>query len=64
MTLLCPIAATAPRMMEASAAKITICCHWPAAGPIASIATRIASATADTFDAVAKNAVTGVGAPS
>ena len=62
--LLCPIAATAPKMIDASDAKITICRHWSVAGPIASIATRTDSATAATLGAEAKNAVTGVGAPS
>ena len=62
--LLCPIAPTAPSTIEARLAKITIWRHWSVAGPIASTATRIASTIADTLEAVAKKAVTGVGAPS
>ena len=62
--LLWPIAATPPRIVEASAEKITICCHADGAGPIASTATRTISAIAATLGAEAKKAVTGVGAPS
>ncbi len=51
-------------MIESSAAKITICCQAPVCPPNASTATRIVSAIAATLGAVAKNVVTGVGAPS
>ena len=62
--LTCPIAATPPSMVEASAQKATICRHSAVAGPIAPSATRISSAIAATFGAEAKKAVTGVGEPS
>ncbi len=62
--LVCPIAATAPRIVEASAQKITIWRHASPAGPSASIATRTSSAIAATLGAEAKKAVTGVGEPS
>ncbi len=62
--LVWPIAATPPRMVEASATKMTICRHSKVAGPTASMATRVSSAMAATFGAEAKKAVTGVGAPS
>ena len=44
--------------------KITICCHCGTMFGKASIATRTKIATAATFGAAAKKAVTGVGAPS
>ena len=59
-----PMAPRAPTTIEASAAKITTCCHAPACTPNASSATRAVSATAATLGALAKNIVTGVGAPS
>src|SRR3569623_2311522 len=62
--LLWPIAATAPKMIKARLAKITIWRHWSVAGPIASTATRTAIAIAATLGAEAKKAVTGGGAPS
>ena len=62
--LVWPNAATAPRTIEASAAKITICRQASVAGPSASRQTRAPSSTAATLGAEAKKAVTGVGAPS
>ena len=59
-----PIAATPPRMVEASAEKIVICRHASVAGPSASTATRTSSAIAATLEDDARKAVTGVGAPS
>ena len=63
--LVWPIAAKAPSTIEAIEMKTTICCQsavmpgeWP------SSSTRTNSAIAATFGAAAKNAVTGVGAPS
>ena len=59
-----PIAPSAPITIDSSEAKITICCHAPGCAPKAPRLTRISSASAATLGAVAKNAVTGVGAPS
>ena len=59
-----PIAAIAPRNIDATDRKARICCHSGTAPPKAANSTRANSAAAATFGAVAKNAVTGVGAPS
>ena len=44
--------------------KVTICCQSAAIGAKASMTTRTNSASAASFGAEAKKAVTGVGAPS
>ena len=44
--------------------NMTICCHAATCPPNTSNTTRAVSATAATLGAVAKKAVTGVGAPS
>jgi len=62
--LVWPNAPTAPRKIEASAAKITICRHASVAGASPSTQSRVASSTAATLGALPKNMVTGVGAPS
>ena len=62
--LVWPIAATPPRMVEASAMKMTICRHSNDGRPHRLDATRVSSAIAATLGAEAKKAVTGVGAPS
>ena len=60
----CPIAAKAPSTIEASATKTTICCQeWVMPGNATTVA-RTKMAMPATFGAAAKNAVTGVGAPS
>jgi hypothetical protein len=59
-----PIAATPPRMVEASAMKMMICRQASKAGPIASTARRVSSIIAATLGAAEKKAATGVGAPS
>ena len=60
----CPIAANDPSAIEAIATKTTICCHCGMIPGNAVSATRVNTASAATFGAEAKNAVTGVGAPS
>ena len=50
--------------MEQIEMKMTICCHSIAMPGKAVIITRTATATAAILGAVAKKAVTGVGAPS
>ena len=62
--LVCPIAATAPRNIEATESSARICCQSPTTVPKASWTSRAKSAMAATFGAVAKKAVTGVGEPS
>ena len=59
-----PIAAKAPSAIEAMATNTRICCHCGTMPGNAPIATRTNIAMAATFGAAAKNAVTGVGAPS
>ncbi len=59
-----PIAAKAPSSIEAIEMKTTICCHWTTTGSNALMTMRTKMAMAATFGAAAKNAVTGVGAPS
>jgi len=58
------MAANEPRAIEAMARKVTICCHWAVTAGKAVIRTRTVSAMAASLGAAAKNAVTGVGAPS
>ncbi len=60
----CPIAAKEPSAIDAMAMKVTICCQSVVIGANASTVTRTMSAIAASFGAEAKNAVTGVGAPS
>ena len=60
----CPMAAKAPSSIDATLRKTTICCHCGAMPGKAVSRTRISSAMAASFGAAAKNAVTGVGAPS
>ncbi len=62
--LLWPMAAKEPSTIEAIATNTTICCHWARIPGNAVSATRVNTASAATFGAEAKNAVTGVGAPS
>ena len=58
------MAAKAPSTIEAIEMKTMIWRHWSTRPPSGSIITRTKSATAATFGATAKKAVTGVGAPS
>ena len=60
----CPMAANDPSAIEAMATNTTICCHSVRMPGNAVSATRVNTASAATFGAEAKNAVTGVGAPS
>ena len=64
MKLRCPIAATAPRNIDATDSSARICCKSATAPPKASNSTRANIPAAAAFGAVAKNAVTGVGEPS
>src|SRR6202044_246890 len=57
-------AANDPSTIEAIATNTTICCHCGMMPGNAVSATRVNTASAATFGAEAKNAVTGVGAPS
>ena len=59
-----PMAAKAPRIMEATEIAKMICCHCGVRPPKASTSTRVNSAIAATLGAAAKKAVIGVGAPS
>ena len=59
-----PIAAKAPSAIEAMETNTTICCHSEVMPGNAMTATRTNMAMPATFGAAAKNAVTGVGAPS
>ena len=59
-----PMAANDPSTIEAIATNTTICCHCETMPGNAVSATRVNTASAATFGAEAKNAVTGVGAPS
>src|SRR3954471_932848 len=58
------MAANDPSTIEAIATNTTICCHCETMPGKAVSATRVNTASAATFGAEAKNAVTGVGAPS
>src|SRR5471032_3036333 len=62
--LVCPIAASAPRSIDAIDTMITSNCHAPTSDANEVPITRSSSAIAATLGAVAKNTVTGVGAPS
>ena len=62
--LVWPMAAKAPSTMEASETKTTICCQSFTMGAKGPVRTRMNSAMAAILGAAAKNAVTGVGAPS
>ena len=64
LILVCAIAATAPRIIEATDRKTMICRHSAKSPPSGSIRKRTNSATAAIFGATEKKAVTGVGAPS
>src|SRR6201996_4454876 len=64
LMLVCPIAANAPSTIEAMATITTNSCHAPTSEANDVPMTRSSSDIAATFGAVAKNAVTGVGAPS
>ena len=59
-----PIAAKAPSTIEAIETNTTICCHCGAMPGNAPMVARTNIAMPATFGAAAKNAVTGVGAPS
>ena len=62
--LVWPIAANEPSAIEAIDTNTTICRHsWVISGNAVSV-TRVNTASAATFGAEAKKAVTGVGAPS
>ena len=62
--LVWPMAANAPSTIDAMASAVTTCCHCGLMPAKLSSATRMNSAMAATLGALAKNAVTGVGAPS
>lgn len=59
-----PIAAKEPSAIDAIEMKTMICCQEPKACGNAPMKTRTAIAIAAILGAVAKKAVTGVGAPS
>jgi hypothetical protein len=59
-----PIAAKAPKTIEAIETNTTICCHCCVMPGKATTVARAKMAMAATLGAAAKNAVTGVGAPS
>ena len=58
-----PMAAKEPRIIEAIEMKMMICCHSARMPGKAVMMTRTVMATAAILGAVAKKAVTGVGAP-
>ena len=60
----CPMAANEPSAIDMIEMKTMICCHCVVIAGNAVMMTRTVIATAATFGAAAKNAVTGVGAPS
>ena len=62
--LRCPMAAKAPRIMEATATKMMICRQSPIAAGKAPTKTRTVIAIAAILGAAAKKAVTAVGEPS
>ena len=62
--LVCPIAANEPSAIEAIETKTRICCHCSVTVGNAVMVARTNTAIAATLGAAAKNAVTGVGAPS
>ena len=59
-----PMAAKAPRTIEAMAMKTMICCHSGVIAGKGVIMARVKIAIAATFGAAAKKPVTGVGEPS
>ena len=59
-----PMAAKAPSSMEPIETSSITCCHCAASSPKGPSSTRASSAIAATLGAMAKKAVTGVGAPS
>ena len=61
--LLCQIAASEPQTIDTTASRITICRQLSAISAKGSSMTRITSAKAPIFEAVARKAVIGVGAP-
>ena len=58
------MAANEPSAIEAIDTNTRICCHWIVTVGNAVMVARTNTAMAATFGAAAKNAVTGVGAPS
>ncbi len=62
--LVWPMAAKAPSAIEAIATNTTICCHCRVMPGNALMVARAKIAMAAILGAAAKNAVTGVGAPS
>jgi hypothetical protein len=62
--LVWPMAANAPSAIEAIETNTTICCHCDDDAGKRGQRTRVNTASAATLGAEAKNAVTGVGAPS
>ena len=62
--LVWPIAANAPSSIEATEMNTAICRHSVAQSPNGSYSTRRVRPMAATLGAAARNAVTGVGAPS
>ena len=59
-----PMAAKAPSSIEAMEKNTMICCHCAAMPGKPGSSVRTSSAMAASLGAAAKNAVTGVGAPS
>ena len=64
LMLVCPIAASAPRIIEAMDTSTISCCQAISRWPNGVAMVRSSSANAATLGAVEKNTVTGVGAPS
>ena len=64
LMLLWLIAAKAPSSMDAIETKTITCRHSPTRSPNGPISTRMVSAMAAILGALAKKAVTAVGAPS
>jgi hypothetical protein len=64
LMLRCPMPATEPRNIDSTDRSATICRQSSVTPPNPSNTSRAKSAIAATFGAVARNAVTGVGAPS
>jgi hypothetical protein len=62
--LVWPMAAKAPSAIEAMAMNTTICCQSAVMAGNGWMTTRMNTAMAAILGAAAKNAVTGVGAPS
>ena len=64
LMLVWPIAASAPRIIEAMDTSTMSCCQAISRWPNGVTMTRSSRPIAATFGAVEKNTVTGVGAPS